>query len=142
MAILILMPTTAPKSVLYASAVVLVNDANQIFIAERPKGKLMPGYWEFPGGKLELGETPEVALQREVKEELGITLIEFSPFSFISEARNDHHVIVFVYLCRCWQGNIKLHVHANSAWADIEKAASYRILPSNAALLEALTTIL
>jgi 8-oxo-dGTP diphosphatase len=89
---------------LLVSAAALINSNEEVLIAKRPSGTFMSGFWEFPGGKIENGETPEEALRREIQEELAITLGSFQPLTFISEKRPEHHVVVFLYLCREWQG--------------------------------------
>lgn len=126
------------KPLLHASAVALVDRDKRILIAKRPEGKFMPGFWEFPGGKLEAGETPEAALKRELVEELGLTLGCTAPLTFISEAREDHHVIVYVYICREWKGIPEKKVHAELAWARVGKLKEYNLLPSNIPLITTL----
>lgn len=92
------------SNLLLVSAAALIDFDGRVLIAKRPAGTFMPGYWEFPGGKIEQGESPEQALHREIMEELGVKLGCFWPFTFISEKRAEHHVLVFLYLCREWAG--------------------------------------
>ncbi len=99
------MPTTDPKTLL-VTAVALVDLDGRVLLAKRPEGKHLAGMWEFPGGKVEPGETPEIALVRELKEELGIDTKEscLAPFTFASHAYdNAPHVLLMLYLCRKWQ---------------------------------------
>lgn len=91
--------------VVYASAVALVDADKRVLIARRPKHKeIMPDYWEFPGGKVEDGETPDDCIRREAEEEVGVKLGCFTPLTFISERREGYHVIVYLYICREWDG--------------------------------------
>jgi 8-oxo-dGTP diphosphatase len=75
-----------------------------VLLAQRPAGKALAGLWEFPGGKPEAGETPEAALARELREELGITAHDFTPFRFVSHDYGDFHLLMLLYLCDQWQG--------------------------------------
>lgn len=86
----------------------LVDGDGRVLVAERPQGKSMAGLWEFPGGKIEAGETPEVALIRELKEELAIdvTAACLAPLSFASHAYDDFHLLMPLYVCRKWDGQI------------------------------------
>ena len=93
------------KTVL-VSAVALVDADGRVLIAQRPEGKAMAGLWEFPGGKIEPGETPEVALVRELKEELGIETWDscLAPLTFASHSYEDFHLLMPLFICRKWQG--------------------------------------
>ena len=93
------------KTVL-VSAVALVDADGRVLIAQRPEGKAMAGLWEFPGGKIEPGETPEVALVRELKEELGIETWDscLAPLTFASHSYDDFHLLMPLFICRKWQG--------------------------------------
>ncbi|EQB12550.1 NTP pyrophosphohydrolase [Sphingobium quisquiliarum P25] len=87
-------------------AVALVDADGRVLLQQRPPGKAMAGLWEFPGGKVESGETPEAALIRELEEELGIRTHAscLAPASFASEALGDRHLLLLLYVCRKWQG--------------------------------------
>lgn len=93
------------KMVLVA-AVALVDADGRVLLAQRPEGKSMAGLWEFPGGKIEQGETPEAALIRELQEELGIDTWAscLAPLSFASHAYADFHLLMPLFICRKWQG--------------------------------------
>ena len=87
-------------------AVALLDTSGRVLLQRRAPGRAMAGLWEFPGGKVELGELPEAALVRELKEELGIDVEEasLSPACFGSAPVGDRHMILLVYLCRIWSG--------------------------------------
>jgi 8-oxo-dGTP diphosphatase len=93
------------KQVLVA-AVALIDRDGRVLVARRPEGKAMAGLWEFPGGKVEPGETPERALIRELKEELGIDVAEscLAPLTFASHAYDTYHLLMPLYVCRKWKG--------------------------------------
>ncbi|NRB00794.1 MAG: 8-oxo-dGTP diphosphatase MutT [Rhodobacteraceae bacterium] len=88
------------------SAVALVDVDGRVLMAQRPEGKSMAGLWEFPGGKVEPGETPEAALIRELEEELGISTWEscLAPLTFASHAYDDFHLLMPLFVCRKWEG--------------------------------------
>ncbi len=88
-------------------ACALVNEQGKVLVTQRPAGKSMAGKWEFPGGKIEAGETPENALIRELKEELDIdvTAACLAPLSFASHSYADFHLLMPVFICRKWQGS-------------------------------------
>ncbi|WP_164156475.1 8-oxo-dGTP diphosphatase MutT [Sandarakinorhabdus rubra] len=85
-------------------AAALEDGAGRVLLAQRPPGKALAGTWEFPGGKLEPGETPEAALVRELDEELGICVGALEPFHFASFSYPDFHLVMLLYRCRDWQG--------------------------------------
>ena len=88
--------------VLLVTAVALVDVDGRVLLAQRPAGKPMAGLWEFPGGKVREGETPEVALIRELGEELGIDVTEtcLAPFTFASHTYDDFHLLMPLFVCR------------------------------------------
>lgn len=92
--------------VIYVAACALVDADKRVLIARRPQGKPMAGLWEFPGGKIEAGETPEQALMRELREELGVEPCErcLHPFAFVSHAYPDFHLVMTLFVCRQWDG--------------------------------------
>ena len=95
-----------PQPLVLVVAVALVDPDDRVLIAQRPEGKAMAGLWEFPGGKVETGETPEVALIRELQEELGITVKEpcLAPFTFASHTFGGFHLLMPLFICRRWDG--------------------------------------
>jgi 8-oxo-dGTP diphosphatase len=88
------------------AAVALIDVDGRVLVQQRPAGKSMAGLWEFPGGKMEEGETPEIALIRELKEELGIDTETacLAPATFASERLGDRHLLLLLYVCRKWRG--------------------------------------
>ena len=99
-------PEKSGLPVLLVVAVALVDIDGRVLIAQRPESKAMAGLWEFPGGKLEEGESPEYALMRELSEELGIETRPccFSPLTFVSHAYESFHLQMPLYVCRVWKG--------------------------------------
>ena len=93
------------KTVL-VSAVALIDVDGRVLLAQRPEGKSMAGLWEFPGGKVEAGETPEAALIRELREELGIGTWNscLAPLTFASHSYDDFHLLMPLFACRKWEG--------------------------------------
>ncbi len=104
--------------IVLVAAAALVNDKNEILLAQRPEGKSMAGLWEFPGGKIEKGENPEFTLMRELEEELGIETREccFSPIGFASHQYKDFHLLMPLFVCRVWKGEIKALENQKFAW--------------------------
>ncbi len=92
--------------VLFVVAVALVDTDGRVLLAQRPEGKSFAGLWEFPGGKIDPGETPEYALMRELEEELGIETRPccFSPVAFASHSYDDFHMLMPLFACRVWKG--------------------------------------
>lgn len=101
------MTNTTPRLVLVA-ACALIDSDGRVLIAQRPEGKSMAGLWEFPGGKVEAGESPEATIIREMHEELSVTIEEpcLAPFTFASHRYDDFHLLMPLYLCRKWQGSV------------------------------------
>ena len=98
--------TNKPDIPLIVTAAALVDRDGRLLVQQRPAGKSMAGLWEFPGGKLEPGETPEACLMRELQEELGIETDAacLAPATFASEALGDRHLLLLLYICRKWRG--------------------------------------
>lgn len=94
------------RPVVFVVAVALIDVDGRVLLAQRPPGKTMAGLWEFPGGKVQSGETPEAALVRELREELDIDTRRscLAPLTFASHAYDDFHLVMPLYLCRVWQG--------------------------------------
>jgi 8-oxo-dGTP diphosphatase len=109
---------TAAHDLLLVVAAALVDPDGRVLIAQRPEGKSMAGLWEFPGGKIETSETPEAALIRELREELGIAVKEpcLAPFTFASHSYGGFHLLMPLYICRRWDGEPKPLSHAALKW--------------------------
>lgn len=133
---------TLPLTLCAAAA--LIDPDNRILIQERPEGKYKAGFWEFPGGKIETGETPEQALVRELREELGITTIEKAlfPISFISWSWPHTHVLIPVYGIRNWTGDIVAHEGQKFAWVKPARLRDYNLLPSNESVIAPLMALI
>ncbi len=113
--------------IVLVSAAALVNDRGEVLLAQRPEGKSMAGMWEFPGGKVEEGENPEFTLMRELKEELGIETREccFSPLGFASHAYENFHLLMPLFVCRVWQGDIKPMEGQSFEWVSPQNMYNY-----------------
>ena len=101
------MAPTGARLVLVA-ACALIDADGRVLISQRPEGKQLAGLWEFPGGKVEAGERPEIALIRELNEELGIDVAEncLAPLTFASHAYESFHLLMPLYVCRRWKGAV------------------------------------
>ena len=122
------------------SAVALIDIDGRVLIARRQEGKAMAGLWEFPGGKVEAGETPEAALIRELAEELGIDTWEscLAPLSFASHAYADFHLLMPFYACRRWQGMPVAREHEALKWAAVRDLSKYPMPPADRPLIAVL----
>jgi 8-oxo-dGTP diphosphatase len=118
-------------------ACALVDADGRILLAQRPAGKTMAGLWEFPGGKLELGERPEPALIRELHEELGITVKEdcLAPLTFASHAYDDFHLMMPLYVCRRWEGLVQAKEGQSLTWVRPRQMRSYLMPPADLPLI-------
>lgn len=120
-----------PAKIVHVAAVVLVDRDGRILLAQRPEGKSMAGMWEFPGGKIEPGETAEAALVRELKEELDIDTRAscLAPLTFVSHAYDSFHLMMMVYVCRVWKGFVTPQENQKIAWAFARDLRSY-VMPA------------
>ena len=109
------------------SAVALIDPDSRVLLAQRPEGKSMAGLWEFPGGKVEAGETPEAALIRELEEELGINTWQscLAPLTFASHAYEDFHLLMPLFACRKWQGIPQPQEGQSLKWVRKQNRRSY-----------------
>ena len=132
-------PAKIEKLVLVVAAIVWDADG-RVLLGERPEGKPYAGWWEFPGGKIEAGETPEAALVRELEEELGLKTSPacLYPLTFVSHSYPEWHVVLPVYSIRQWSGPLSGREGQRFAWVRIEDLKNYRILPTAEKMLPAL----
>lgn len=124
------------KTVL-VSAVALVDPDGRVLIAQRPEGKSMAGLWEFPGGKVEIGETPEAALIRELREELGIDTWAscLAPLTFASHAYDDFHLLMPLFACRKWDGTPIAQEGQTLKWVLTRDLRDFPMPPADAPLI-------
>lgn len=120
------------------------DEAGRILLATRPPGKAMAGLWEFPGGKIEPFESPEAALARELREELGIELDigALSPLTFASHSYPDFHLLMPLYLCRRWEGVPSPREGQKIRWAGLDEMAGLEMPPADRPLVAHLKKIL
>jgi 8-oxo-dGTP diphosphatase len=132
------------KPIVVVAAAALVDVDNRVLIAERPPGKSMAGLWEFPGGKVAPGETPEQALLRELQEELSIEVCEtcLAPFTFASHSYESFHLLMPLYLCRNWEGEIVPREGQRVKWVRAMRLADYPMPPADVPLVAMLRDLL
>ena len=137
-------PLAAASRLLLVAAAALVDVDGRVLIGQRPEGKALAGLWEFPGGKVEPGETPEDALIRELDEELGITARRdcLAASVFASHAYEDFHLLMPLYLLRRWEGVVERREHAALAWVSPPRLFDYPMPPADAPLCAWLRDIL
>ena len=123
--------------VVLVAAVALVDADGRVLIAQRPEGKDMAGLWEFPGGKVEPGERPEVALIRELREELGLDVAEscLAPMTFASHSYPDFHLLMPLYVCRRWKGTARPLEGQMLAWVRPGALRDYPMPPADLPLI-------
>ncbi|NRD88922.1 8-oxo-dGTP diphosphatase MutT [Sphingopyxis sp. BSNA05] len=126
---------------MFVVAAALVDRNGRILVQKRPEGKPMAGLWEFPGGKVERGETPETALVRELKEELGIDVDEadLEPVAFASEALGDRHLILLLYKSRTWAGDVRNAESQDVQWLEIDVIRELPMPPADGPLVQKLS---
>ena len=132
------------RAILTVVAVALVDADGRVLLAQRPEGKSMAGLWEFPGGKIQSGESPEAALIREIKEELGIDVKEscLAPLTFASHAYADFHLLMPLYVCRRWQGEVAAKEGQSLAWVRPTRLSDYPMPPADKPLIAPLCDLL
>ncbi len=144
------MPTTGPepadrrRPLLLVAACALVDGDGRVLVAERPAGKPMAGYLEFPGGKLLPGETPEACLVRELGEELGVDTEAscLAPLSFVSHAHDTFHLLMPLYVCRVWRGTPEGREGQGLRWVRPRALRDLPLLPADRPLIPVLEDLL
>jgi 8-oxo-dGTP diphosphatase len=131
------------RTVLVA-ACALVDPDSRVLLAQRPSGKSMAGLWEFPGGKIEAGESPEQALIREMNEELGITVRApcLAPLSFASHTYPDFHLLMPLYICRRWEGFVRAAEGQTIKWVRPDKLREFEMPAADIPLIPVLQDLL
>jgi 8-oxo-dGTP diphosphatase len=119
------------------SAAALIDADGRVLLAQRPEGKSLAGLWEFPGGKVEPGESPEAALIRELHEELGIETWSscLAPLTFASHAYDDFHLLMPLFACRRWQGQAIAREGQVLKWVRPADLRSYPMPPADIPLI-------
>ncbi|WP_417613523.1 (deoxy)nucleoside triphosphate pyrophosphohydrolase [Parasphingorhabdus sp.] len=129
---------------LFVVAAALIDKNSRILVQKRPAGKPMAGLWEFPGGKVEKGETPEEGLVRELNEELAIEVDQrdIEAVAFASEALEDRHLVLLLYLCRQWAGQVQSADSLDLQWLPIEAIRSLPMPPADGPLVDKLSNFI
>ena len=130
--------------ILLVSAVALIDPDGRVLLAQRPEGKSLAGLWEFPGGKVEPGETPEAALIRELKEELDIDTWSscLAPLTFASHSYDDFHLLMPLYICRNWEGDVTPREGQEITWVRAMHLSRYAMPPADLPLIPWLRDLL
>ncbi|KPF84738.1 NTP pyrophosphohydrolase [alpha proteobacterium AAP38] len=133
-----------PVRTVLVAAVALVDADGRVLLAQRPPGKSMAGLWEFPGGKVDEGETPEAALVRELKEELGIDTAEscLAPIAFASHTYETFHLLMPLYVARVWKGTPTPLEGQQLAWVKPVRMVDYPMPPADIPLIPILRDLL
>src|SRR5712672_4227468 len=134
----------ATKPIVLVAAVALIDADGRVLLAERPAGKHLAGLWEFPGGKVQDGETPEAALIRELEEELGIDVTAscLAPFTFASHGYSDFHLLMPLYVCRKWSGIVTAREGQQLKWVRPTQFGGYPMPPADKPLVAMLRDLL
>lgn len=129
--------TGQARPILLVAAVALLDQDNRVLLSRRPEGKHLAGLWEFPGGKVHEGETPESALIREMREELSIDTAEscLAPLSFASHGYEDFHLLMPLYVCRKWKGIVTPMEDQELKWVRKQALGNYPMPPADAPLI-------
>ncbi|MBI1261619.1 MAG: 8-oxo-dGTP diphosphatase MutT [Rhizobiales bacterium] len=135
---------TPIKRMVLVAACALVDADGRVLLAQRPEGKTLAGLWEFPGGKVEPGETPEDCLIRELKEEISIDVAKacLAPLTFASHAYESFHLLMPLYVCRRWQGMATAMEGQTLAWVKPSRMPDYPMPPADEPLVAVLRDLL
>ncbi len=131
---------TDTRKTITVVAAALFDADGRVLLAQRPEGKSLAGLWEFPGGKIDAGETPEAALIRELREELGIELCTncFAPLSFVSHAYEQFHLLMLLYVANRWEGILESREGQNLCWKRPRELRAMPMPPADIPLIPAL----
>lgn len=134
----------AAKPTLLVVAVAMVDPDGRVLMAKRPEGKKMAGLWEFPGGKVDEGESPEAALIRELKEELDVDTREscLAAYTFASHEYEDFRLLMPLYVCRVWKGTPQAQEGQELAWVRPQRMRDYPMPPADEPLIALLCDLL
>ncbi len=132
------------KPILFVVACALIDADNRVLLTQRPPGKSLAGLWEFPGGKIEPGESPEAALIRELAEEIGITVREacLAPLTFASHSYESFHLLMPLFVCRRWEGMVTPREGQATAWVRPKRLRDYPMPPADEPLIPHLVDLL
>lgn len=136
--------TPLNRSTLLVVAAALIDETGQVLVQQRPNGKMMAGLWEFPGGKVEIGETPENALVRELHEELGISVDvqDLGAACFASEPLGERHLLLLLYICRQWSGALIAREAPGLRWMAPAKLRDLPMPPADRPLIDQLEALI
>lgn len=135
---------STPKKILLVVAAALIDIDGRLLLARRPEGKSMAGMWEFPGGKIEPGETPEAALTRELKEEINVDVSQscLAPFTFASHEYADFHLLMPLYVCHKWKNLPEPKENQQLAWVSADELDNYLVMEADKPFIPLLKDLL
>jgi|TARA_B110000971_G_scaffold45078_1_gene44896 8-oxo-dGTP diphosphatase len=138
------MQITDHKNLVIVASIAIIDANDQILIAKRPNKKHLSGFWEFPGGKVEKGESPENALVREVKEELNIDINNkcIAPLTFSEFNYEKFHLLLLLYVCRRWEGEPMSMEKNEIKWVKVNTLRQYKMPPADDSLIYSLQDLL
>lgn len=132
------------KEILLVTAIALIDTDGRVLLAQRPEGKSLAGLWEFPGGKVHKGESPEQALIRECKEELNIDIHQscLAPLTFASHEYEAFHLLMPLFVCRRWKGIVRANEGQNLKWVRPKEMKQFPMPPADVPLIPILEDLL